>query len=358
MKVALISRSSMYSTKGGDTMQVINTAKELELLGVETDVFRASEIIDYERYDLLHFFNIIRPADHLYHISKSNKPYVVSTIYLDYTAFDHFGRTGFSSKLFQLAGKHRSEYLKNLFRYAKKQDKLVSKDYLLGHLRAIKKVLTGAAVILPNSLSEYNRIQTDIGYSGNFMLVPNGIDKKLFGTIPKGIERQQKVICVAQIYGMKNQLLLIKACKNLNIPLELIGQAPPNHKAYFDACRENAGNKLEITGFIPQNELIKKYAGAEVHALPSWFETTGLSSLEAGAMGCKLVVGTGGDTKDYFKNFAWYTDAMDENSLEKALVGALEGKYTPSLRELILEKYTWEQAGLATLKAYEKALDG
>lgn len=357
IKAALISRSSMYTTKGGDTMQVLNTARELKKLGVEAQVFRASEKINYAEFDLLHFFNLIRPADHLYHIRKSKKPYVVSTIYLDYSDFDHYGRMGFSGTLFKYAGKHPSEYLKNIFRFVKKQDTLVSPSYLLGHKRAMKKVLKGAAVIMPNSLSEFTRIQKDMGYSGKMTVVPNGIDEEIFGTLPKKIDRQDKVICVAQIYGMKNQLQLIKVCKKIDVPLELIGQAPPNHNEYLKLCLKHAGEKLKITGFIPQSELVEKYASSKVHALPSWFETTGLSSLEAGAMGCNLVVGVRGDTREYFKNMAWYADAGDEPSLEKAILGALNSKNPQGLREMILENYTWQKAGMATLQAYETALN-
>jgi hypothetical protein len=60
-----------------------------------------------------------------------------------------------------------------------------------------------------------------------------------------------------------------------------------------------------------------------VHALPSWFETTGLTSLEAGAMGCNLVVGMGGDTHDYFQDLAWYCEVETRKALRKPLKRAL-----------------------------------
>ena len=100
----------------------------------------------------------LRPADHLWHIQKSKKPYVVSTIYLDYTAFDRYGRSVPYRLLFRALGKHGSEYFKNLYRYARRQDKLVSPEYLAGHRKAMLKILAGASLILPNSGSEYRRI--------------------------------------------------------------------------------------------------------------------------------------------------------------------------------------------------------
>jgi glycosyltransferase involved in cell wall biosynthesis len=357
MRVALISRSSLFKVKGGDTTQMVKTSEELNKLGIETEIKIASEKINYEDYDLLHFFNLIRPADHLYHIRKSKKPYVLSSIYLDYTEFDRFGRTFFQKNLFRTLGKHNSEYIKNLYRYYHKQDVLVTNDYLLGHLRAMKKVLAGASMVLPNSNSEYERLSKDLGFRKTYQVVPNGIDKKLFGNIPSNSIRKDKVICVGQIYGMKNQHKLIQACKKLGVPLELIGKPPPNHLKYYNYCKEISNNLISFIDFMPQTELLKFYSEAKVHALPSWFETTGLSSLEAGAMGCNLVTGTGGDTREYFKNFASFCDANNQKSIELAIEEAMNKPTSNELREMILENYTWKKAAEATLDAYHKVLD-
>jgi glycosyltransferase involved in cell wall biosynthesis len=357
MKVALISRSSLFTVPGGDTTQVVKTAEGLTKLGVRADVFLAADKIDYEGYDLLHFFNITRPADHLLHIRRSRKPYLVSTIYLDYTSFDRNGRNLLYRLLFRALGKHRSELFKNLYRYARRQDRMVSPEYLAGHKLAMKKILAGASLILPNSESEYRRIVADTGYQGEYAVIPNGIDLDTFSQAPPSIQREEKVLCVAQVYGMKNQHLLIQACRKLNVPLEIIGKAPPNHSHYYDYCRKIGGEKVRFFDFMPQTELITHYAGAKVHALPSWFETTGLTSLEAGVMGCNLVVGEGGDTHDYFKEFAWYCDAGNQESVERALEKALSQQNDTRLKDFILTEYTWHKASEKTREAYKKVLD-
>lgn len=357
MRVALISRSSMYSIKGGDTIQVLKTAEQLNKLAVKADVFRACDKIPYEQYDLIHYFNIIRPSDHLYHIKKSKKPYVVSTIYVDYTDFDNNRSNRFHKLALGLMGQARSEYIKNLYRYTKKQDELVSAEYLLGHYRAIKNVLQGASLILPNSGSEYRRIVEKFPFSGEYRIVPNGVDSLLFDLIPEKIQREDKVLCVAQIYGLKSQELLIRACQKLKVPLELVGSYPPNHKEYYDHCKSISNGNVRLTGFIPQEMLVNLYAGSKVHAMPSWFETTGLSSLEAGAMGCNLVVGTGGDTRDYYKNDTWFCHPHDPKSIEQALEIALNSPNSGILRETILNEYTWERAAKVTLEAYSHVLN-
>ncbi len=358
MRVAMIGRSSLFTVTGGDTIQMVKTAAALNKMGVRAEILRSTEQIDYSRYDLLHFFNLLRPADHLEHIRLSRKPYVVSTIYLDYSSFDRFGRSWPYRLLFRALGKHPSEYLKNMYRYAMGQDRMVSPEYLKGHRKAMLRILEGAALILPNSESEYKRLAKDTGFQGKYLVVTNGIDPEIFGKKPPEVMRHDRVLCVGQVYGMKNQHLLIRACEKLDVPLELVGKAPPNHKGYYDYCKKIAGKKVKFHDFMPQDELIRHYASAKVHALPSWFETTGLASLEAGVMGCNLVVGRGGDTADYFRQHAWYCDADDLSSLETALAHALEHDSRPDLRELILAEYTWPKAAEKTRQAYMDALNG
>ena len=43
MNVAFISRTSLYTDKGGDTVQIIHTAAQLRKLGIGVDIFLADE---------------------------------------------------------------------------------------------------------------------------------------------------------------------------------------------------------------------------------------------------------------------------------------------------------------------------
>jgi glycosyltransferase involved in cell wall biosynthesis len=356
MKVVFIVRSTFDSVRGGDTQQVLCTARELKNLGVEVDIKKASDSIQYDRYDLMHLFNLIRPADHLTHINRAQLPYVLSTVYLDYSQFDTFGRGQPSRFLFRLTGKHRAEYLKNCYRIFKKQDKLVSPSYLLGHKRAIKKLLKGASMLLPNSRSEYYRLMADFGLDKEYRIIPNGIDTQIFAKLPETMRVSNQVLCVGQVYGLKNQHRLIEATRNMDVKLVIIGKPPPNHKGYFEYCRKIAHRNVEFHTFMPQEQLVRYYAASKVHALPSWFETTGLSSLEAGAMGCNLVVGKGGDTLDYFAGHASFCDASDQQGIERALEAELNKETSFAFRDYILGHYTWEHAALETRSGYLKAL--
>ncbi|MCX6304214.1 MAG: glycosyltransferase family 4 protein [Bacteroidetes bacterium] len=357
MKVVFIVRSTFDSVRGGDTLQVLCTARELRKLDVEVDIKKASEAIRYGDYDLMHLFNLIRPADHLVHIARAGIPYVLSTIYLDYSRFDTMGRGWLPNFIFRSTGKHHAEYLKTCYRMMKRQDKIMSLAYFAGHQRAVRKVLAGARLLLPNSQSEYNRLMADFGIQKDFMVIPNGIDTGLFRFFPDVQRDENQVLCVGQIYGLKNQHRLIEATRDMGVKLVIIGKPPPNHHAYFDYCKKIAHRNVAFHGFMPQEQLVQFYARSKVHALPSWFETTGLSSLEAGAMACNLVVGTGGDTRAYFDGHASFCDAQDLACIRKALETELHKPNTHGFRNYILSHFTWEHAARETYAAYLKALD-
>ena len=104
----------------------------------------------------------------------------------------------------------------------------------------------------------------------------------------------------------------------------------------------------------PYHKLPQYYKVAKVHALISWMETTGLSSLEAGVMGCNLVITDKGDTKDYFSDYVYYCEPNSIGSIREAVIKAHENSVNPKLRKHILRNYIWENTAVKTLEAYKK----
>jgi hypothetical protein len=63
IKVLMISRATLFSSPGGDTVQVEETANYLRKIDVVADIKLSNEEINFNGYDLVHFFNIIIPND-------------------------------------------------------------------------------------------------------------------------------------------------------------------------------------------------------------------------------------------------------------------------------------------------------
>lgn len=358
IKVAFISRATLYTSPGGDTKQLEETAKELRGLGVRVDVHLTNSTIDYAQYDLLHFFNIIRPADVIHHTRKSQKPYVVSTIFVEYGNVKEEGRTGIVGTIKKLFPESAFEYIKTIARAVKNGEKIVSKEYILwGHDRSIKYVASHAKMLLPNSESEYKRFVAKYSVHTPHHVVPNGIEERMLAIkFPASDKYQNAVISMGRIESRKNQLNLIRALNNTDYQVYIHGKPSPNNMAYYEQCKKEAASNIHIEGHLDEQMLYTAYANAKVHVLPSYFETTGLSSLEAAVMGCNIVVTDRGDTTDYFGSDAWYCEPEDTDSIKKAVEDAFNAPYNKGFKERILKNYTWRKAAEETLVAYKQVL--
>lgn len=353
----MITRSTLYTVRGGDTVQAMETARFLGNHGITVDIKLTNEKIDYSRYNLLHFFNIIRPADILYHIDKAKKPFVVSTILINYSEYDKYYRKGLPGMIFRFLSADAIEYLKAISRWTIGKDRLMSLPYVWkGHKRSIMHVLKEAQLLLPNSDSEYDRLTQLYNCRSNYMVIPNGVDLSLFSFDNKIKKDDKLVLCVARIEGIKNQLNLIRALNNTEYKLLIIGAAAPNQLSYYRSCREEAAPNVSFIDQVPQEELVNYYQQAKVHVLPSWFETTGLSSLEAAAMGCNIVITDKGDTKEYFGTDAFYCDPSSPENIFAAVKKASSSANNTNLQQKIITLYTWQRASLCTLEGYKKVI--
>ena len=355
MKVAFITRSTLDTAPGGDTIQIKQTADQLRNLGIQVDILSTTLRIDYSFYDLLHFFNIIRPADILYHISRSNKPFVLSPILIDYSEYDRQHRKGISGFILRLFSADTNEYIKAISRWIKGKDSLPAKAYIWkGHKRSIQEILQKTEMILPDSQLEYDRLKKLFSINKPYSIVPYAIDENLFCPDNSVLKDEKLILCAARIEGIKNQFNLIKALNNTDFKLLLIGDASPNQQNYYRRCRQIAAGNIEFTGRLSQEDLVNYYKKAKVHILPSWFETCGLSSMEAAAMGCNIVITDRGYTREYFGDSAVYCDPGKPESIYNAVVTASKTNPSIALQKKIFDRYTWKHAATITLEAYKK----
>ena len=358
MKVLFIVRSTLFTAKGGDTIQVEETARELRKIGVDVDIKKTNEKADYSSYDLLHFFNITRPADILVHTKRSNKPFVVSTILIDYSGYDKQQRSGMAGKLFKLLPAGGIEYLKTLYRYLRGKDRLVSVSYIWkGQRRSIKEILNKTKCVLVQAEKEYTDLVRWYQVAPPFAIVHNGVDTKLFQTTRPVNRKEDTVLCVARIEGIKNQYNLIRALNDTPYKLLLIGDAAPNQKEYYQQCKKIAGANISFLNYLPQEQLVDHYAAAKVHVLPSWFEVCGLSSLEAAAMGCRLVITNNGYAGSYFNGDAFYCDPSKPATILAAVKKAMAAGNNGELQKKIVHNYTWQNAAEKTFSVYKKYIE-
>lgn len=368
MRVVLINgRADSLSNPGGDTVQLDKTRSALEDLGIEALTCHLQDVDQLARCDVAHLFNIQMPEDawSAFHIlQKKGIPTVLSPIYWDLLAY-----------WYEMAIKDRKRWRALTSRLGKPIVKRLYiqwqrfKAPLNNQWRLQRSLLQQAQRILPNSQSEAELLRKSFSLPASFLrrvdVVPNGIDTDLYKQLPPPSQAflqnyglRDFVLEVGMVNPVKNQLGLIEATFDLNVPLVFLGQFHPAFPQYGEACKSRGaerGNVIFIDR-LPHDELPGIYALAAVHALPSWRETPGLVSLEAAAAGCRIVSTSIGSAKDYFFDDAWYCEPDEPPSIRQAVVSALNSPVPQDLRQRVLADYNWRRAGEATLAAYQKAL--
>jgi glycosyltransferase involved in cell wall biosynthesis len=98
--------------------------------------------------------------------------------------------------------------------------------------------------------------------------------------------------------------------------------------------------------------LLSAMRAAAVHVLPSWFETAGLTSLEAAAAGCAVVSTDRGYAAAYLEQEAHYCDPGDPGSIRRAVRRALAAGPSERLRQRVLERFTEERSAAEVDRVY------
>lgn len=366
MKVLFQTRTNLFEAPGGDMVQMLKTKEFLEKRGIQVDISLEFEP-DLSSYDLVHLFNLMEPQDiyrQMINAKKQDKKVVLSTIYGLYTEFERKARGGMFQKVANYLSPYQINYIKTIIKhyFEKRFHKGVFKMMFKGYYSLMKEIVDNTAVFLPNSFSEMQRVASEFNLKNyKFVSIPNAIDTSVFSEIDeqkenKFIKYKNCIVCAARIEGRKSTLNLVKAVKNTDYTLVLVGKESQNQKKYVQQVHENAGENVVFLGSIPHEELCDLYKVAKVHALVSWMETPGLSSLEAAAMGCNIVLTEKGDTRDYFEDYAFYCEPDDVKSILNAINKAYNSPVNPELKKKIINNYTWEKTAQETIKAYQMAL--
>lgn len=348
MKILFIARKSLYEQAGGDSLQVKQTASYLRLIGHEVSI-STQQKENPEDYDILHFFNLIRPAQFLYYL-KFKKPIVVTSIYVDYSEYES-KNAGFARRLILKAfGKFGLEYFKTIGRCLKGNDQFPGFSYLLkGQKSSIQSILKHSKEVIVASDQEASLLKEDFNSLNSFSKIALGSEH--FKTLDSDSPRKG-IACIARIEGLKNQHQLITVVNEEKDPLVLIGKAAANQVEYYSKCKEIAGPTVEFTGQLEAEEIATILSKIEVHAMVSYYETTGLSTIEALKADCQVVISKKGGQKEIFGEHAFYADPENTGSIKNAISEAKKSKL--SHKEWVMKTFSWEKSAQEISDIYDR----
>ena len=359
MRVIMINRPSALSIYGGDTTQMLKTKEYLQRVGVEVDIcLEYPPSLSGERYDLVHVFNLQTASytlDQVKWAKRYEYPVVLSPIFWKFEERGWREDTLRYDRRFHLISQELGS----------SRARFYLEHELLRDRRAQLRILNLVDWILPNARSELHILEDTfhLELEQKMTIVPNGVDASVFH--PDRASPDEAVgelgMCnyileCARIEPCKGQLALLEALSETIWPVVFVGST--GNRRYYQECQDHARNRGNVffLGAVPHKDLPQFYAAAKAHALPSYRETPGLASLEAGAMGCNIVTTMVGSAHEYFGDDAWYCDPEDIGSIKSALCAAHSAPKSDNLQKRILKRYTWEEAARQTRRAYEEAL--
>jgi len=365
-RIIFVVRPDLLTNPGGDTVQITETKRHLEILGVSIDILYANNIINDEILSVLpnarlvHFFNLLL-ARQFHNIvaecSIRNIPTVLSPIYWE---MEEYERRSKSIRKWKKIIPH----IGVIFPFASVESfferHFKSTTYNQYFKYYLQRTLRSFDLVLPNSEEELNILHKVFSTLPTSMIVYNGC-RYLYNSYTQNRKMDfggEYILCVGRVEFRKNQLQLIRAMEGLSYSLVLVGNINLAERRYWLQCiaaARNGGVKLFRLDAVPWEQLGVFYQKAICHVQPSWYETPGLSSLEAAAYGCPIVCTSKGSAYEYFYNEAQYCDPDKVQSIRESILYILGNTRRDSLalRDRIRRKFTWQYAAKRTMLAYQ-----
>lgn len=371
----VLPRGTVKKTFGGAEIQAIKTSKFLNKIGIHADIKEAdAEVRSFSTYDVVHVFDHIDAFSSSRNAKKHQKTLVLTPIYWPET-----GKGRLVRKVQTYLTLDNPQYFFNQLRrpYAMTFYLLwrLAPD-LLGPLREIVGQIwlyafNVADRIIVNSFAEKKVLAIVLGphIEARTKVVFNGVDEEIYGRpitekrrtlFTRQYKIQDYVLSVGRIEPRKNQLMLIRACKELGLPCVLIGRQYDRHytQKVFNRLEEWKLEYRHIHYLKPDSDMLASaYLNARVVALPSAFETPGLVALEAASLGRTVVVTKVGSAPEYFKDKAYYVDPESQRSITTALQTAWDKPFGErALSQFVLQNYTWKKAAEQTSRIYRELI--
>ena len=120
-------------------------------------------------------------------------------------------------------------------------------------------------------------------------------------------------------------------------------------------------NKVQITGYLPREDLFPLYAGATLFVYPSLYEGFGMPLLEAMASGVPVVAANTSSIPEVIGDAGILVDPLNISEMAEAVIRLLADRsLSTSLKEKGIQRarlFTWERAAQETLKIYQEVID-
>lgn len=354
MRVLIVADTSEWlkgsvPTLGGLERQVYYTAEYLRANGVHADIanvyFEGLTPETIGQYDIVHIFNTGGPKGALIMVAHMAKALAKKVIFTPvYWPPD---------KLLEELDRHGVRVM-------------VHKDKNQWRV-PMRRLIESADIIVPNASMEWEATCKDLGIAYDakpVFVVHNAISLEELGVIVESpFKGKDYVFCAGRLEWRKNQYNLAKAMKILygrghKLGLLLAGENAADDVFLSLLKKELEGVQAAWIGTQPASVIYGAMVSARVYCQPSFYETPGLASLEAAALGVPLVVGAWGSEPEYFGSLAEYCIPTDPVSIADAIERALAADPVrwKTLSGVVKRNFTYEAAAEKLLAIYKNVI--
>jgi len=230
--------------------------------------------------------------------------------------------------------------------------------------RLLEGMLRGADALL--ALGEYERQFLGRAIAGldlsRIHVVPNGVEERFARATPDAFVGRfgfsPDVLFVGRVDENKNLLTIIKALRGTGLRLAVIGSGEGLHEVYYEECKKAADASTTFVGRLDHDDqlLASAYAASKVFVMPSHFEVFGISAVEAGLAGCRIIITNNGAIRTVLGDDAVYVDPRKPDAWRRAILEEHKKQRNPELSKRLLASFTWPVIARQILDVYESVL--
>jgi glycosyltransferase involved in cell wall biosynthesis len=241
------------------------------------------------------------------------------------------------------------------------------------HLQLSLRSLLGATHVLTNSEWTRGEVTELLGLDPALVsATPFGVHERFMPReVDPAVLRSRfdigspYVLTVGTLEPRKNLVAVVRAFERLavarpDLRLVIVGGRGWRNED-LDALLKRGHDRVHVTGFVSDDELVTLYSGAACFAFPSLAEGFGFPPLEAMACGAPVVSSNRAALPEVVGDAALTVDPTDHDALADAMGRVLDdASLAGRLRSLGLQRsatFTWARCARATLDVYRDVLE-
>jgi len=187
--------------------------------------------------------------------------------------------------------------------------------------------------------------------------IPLPSEQKTSDSLHNALGFEEFVLCIGRLETRKNQLAVLAALQDVDIPIVFATGSYTPQPVYAQAVRAwRRKAPVKFVDRMPWQLMSALIRSASAHVLPSFYELPGLVHLECAAAGIPIVAGEWGAIADYLPTTAFHAcDPLDLDSIRFATLSALSSPLAPAAVD-IAQSYTQDRLADNLISNYERAL--